>query len=285
MIIVVATTVEGVADVQDHLRTLGVAPTEVRAPSEVRRLVLAPMPDEARGASVVSRLRTDGQIAVLRPEAGPRLEAWMRHSRPIAIGQQLCLCFAWSEHDRRGLSRVVELDPDGGFGSGQHPSTRLLLEVLAARIVGGERVIDVGCGSGVLALSALRLGASSAVGVDVEADAVEATRRNAALNGFGPRVEARLPPMNEIGGVFDVVLANIGRAALLELSADLSRLVSPGGWMAVSGIAPTQSSVVAAAMRPLEVVEDRTCDEWSALVFAYRRAEHSVSESGPCSRH
>ena len=207
----------------------------------------------------------------------------MRHSRPIAIGQQLCLCFTWSEHDRRGLSRVVELDPDGGFGSGQHPSTRLLLEVLAARIVGGERVIDVGCGSGVLALSALRLGASSAVGVDVEADAIETTRRNASLNGFGPRVEARLPPMNEIGGTFDVVLANIGRAALLELSADLRRLVSPGGWIALSGFAPTQRSVVAAAMRPLEVEEDPTCDEWSALVFARRRAEHSVS--GPSSPH
>jgi ribosomal protein L11 methylase PrmA len=285
VIIVVATTVDGVAGVQDHLRTLGVTPAEVRAPSDVRRLVLAPVRDEARGASIVSRLRTDGQVAVLRPEAGPRLEAWIRHSRPITIGQRLCLCFAWSEHDRPGLSHVVELDPDGGFGSGQHPSTRLLLDVLAARIVGGERVIDVGCGSGVLALSALRLGASTAFGVDVEADAIEATRRNAALNGFEQRVEARLPPMNEIGGVFDVVLANIGRAALLEISADLSRLVSPGGWVAVSGIAPTQCSVVAAAMRPLEVVEDRTCDEWSALVFAYRRAEQSGSGRRPFSRH
>jgi ribosomal protein L11 methylase PrmA len=285
VIIVVATTVDGIADVQARLRGLGVTPTEIRQPSDVRRLVLAPVPDEARGASVVARLRTDGHVAVLRPEAGPRLEAWTHHTRPISVGQRLCLCFAWSEHDRRGLSHVVELDPDGGFGSGQHPSTRLLLEILTARIAGGERVIDVGCGSGVLALSALRLGASSAVGVDVEAAAIEATRRNAGLNGFGPRLEARLPPMNQIGGVFDVVLANIGRAALLELSADLSRLVSPGGWIAVSGFAPTQCSVVAAAMRPLEVVENRTWGEWSALVFACRRAEHSVSGSGPSSRH
>jgi ribosomal protein L11 methyltransferase len=180
---------------------------------------------------------------------------------------------------------VVELDPDGGFGSGQHPSTRLLLEVLAARIAGGERVIDVGCGSGVLALGALRLGASSAVGVDIEAPAIEATRRNAAINGFGHRVKARLAPLNEISGAFDVVLANIGRAALLELAADLRRLLSPGGWIGLSGIAPTQCSVVAAAMRPLEVVEHRTCDEWSALVLLRRLAEHSPSRPGPSPRH
>lgn len=285
MIIVVATTADDVADTQDRLRALGVTPAEVQAPSDVRRLVLAPIPDEGRWASLVSRLRADGQVAVLRPQAGPRLEEWMRHTRPITIGQRLSLCFAWSEHDRRGLSDVVELDPDGGFGSGQHPSTRLLLEVLTARIVGGERVIDVGCGSGVLALSALRLGASSAVGVDVQGSAIEATRRNAALNGFGPRMETRLPPLHEIDGIFDVVLANIGRAALLELATQLSRLVAPRGWIAVSGIAPTQCSVVAAAMHPLEVVEQRTCDEWSAVVLAWRPGEHSVSGTEPSSRH
>jgi ribosomal protein L11 methyltransferase len=178
------------------------------------------------------------------------------------------VCFAWSEHDRRGLSNIVEFDPGGGFGTGEHPATRLLLEELAARIAGGERVLDVGCGSGVLVLCALRLGASSAVGVDIDSHAVEATRRNAALNGFERRAEARLEPLEAITGTFDVVLANIGRAALVELAPELVAHLSPSGWLAVSGIAPAHCSLVAASLRPLQVLECRTIDDWSILVLA-----------------
>jgi ribosomal protein L11 methyltransferase len=238
------------------------------APSDCRRLLLAPVDDESEGAHLVARLRAQGQLAVLRPTDGARLGAWTRHTRPIAIGERLTLCFAWSEHDRRGLSNVVELDPDGGFGTGEHPSTRLLVEELAARITGGERVLDVGCGSGVLGLCALRLGASSALGVDIDADAIEATRRNAALNGFEQRVEVTLAPLGEIEGTFDVVVANIGRATLVELAPELIGRVSPSGWLAVSGIAPAQCSLVAALLRPLRVLERRTRDEWSAVVLA-----------------
>jgi ribosomal protein L11 methyltransferase len=278
VIIVVATTDNGIAHVEARLRQLGVIPTEVLTPSSVRRLVLAPVHDESEGASLVSRLRAEGEVAVVRPEGGPRLAAWWRHTRPVSIGDRLSVCFAWSEHDRRALSNVVELDPDGGFGSGQHPSTWLLMDRLAARIVGGERVLDIGCGSGVLTLCALRLGASTAVAVDIEPHAIEATHRNAGLNGFGQRVETKLAPLKDIEGVFDVVLANIGRATLIEVARDLIRLVSPSGWLAVSGIAPSQCSLLAASLRPLEVLERRTCDEWSALVLAHRpsRAEREV---------
>jgi ribosomal protein L11 methyltransferase len=165
---------------------------------------------------------------------------------------------------------VVEVDPDGGFGSGQHPSTWLLMETLVARLVGHERVLDVGCGSGVLALCALRLGGSTALGVDVEPSAIKATRRNAGLNRLGQRIETKLAPLDEVEGVFDVVVANIGRATLVELAPDLIRLLSPRGWLAVSGFAPSQCSLLAASLRPLEVLERRIREEWSALVLAHR---------------
>ena len=251
-----------------RLRDLGVTSAEVVAPSDTRRLVVAWVPDDLEGTRIVTRLQAEGHAAVLRPAGGVPLEAWVRHTCPVAIGDRLTVCFVWSEHDRRGLRGVVEIDPGGGFGTGQHPSTRLLLEALERRILGGERVLDVGCGSGVLGLSALRLGASHVVGVDTDARAIEALRRNAGLNGFEAQVDATRAPLEAIDGSFDVVVANIGWAPLVELAPALIGHLAAGGWLAVSGFAPAHASRVAASLRPLEVLEAPAHQEWSALIFS-----------------
>lgn len=267
--LVVATTEDGLAGVRARLYEVDLTPVEVLALSNDRRLVLAPVADESCGARLVARLRGEGRLAVLRPAGGPRLASWVDHTRPVVVGDRISVCFAWSEHDRRSLPNVVELDPGGGFGSGGHPTTRLLLHELARRVTGGERVLDVGCGSGVLGLAALRLGASGAVGVDIEAAAIEATRRNAVLNGLDRRLDARLMPLAAVEGRYDVIVANIGSTVLVDLGPDLVARLAPGGWLAVSGIAPAHRSLVTAALRPLRVVDDRTCGEWSALVVAH----------------
>jgi ribosomal protein L11 methyltransferase len=266
--VVIATTESALPAARSCLDEVGLA-GKVVAPSDARRLLMAPVADEAQGARLVGRLRAEGQPAVLRPDSGARLDAWTRHTCPLSIGGRLTLCFVWSEHDRRGIANVVELDPGEGFGTGEHPSTRLLLEQLAERITGGERVLDVGCGSGVLGLCALRLGASRVVGVDIQPGAIQATRRNAALNGFERRMEAKLAPLSEIAGRFDVVLANIGGRTLLELAPDLLRSVSATGWLAVSGISPALGPVVAGSLIPLQVLEYRVSEEWAALVLAF----------------
>jgi ribosomal protein L11 methyltransferase len=203
---------------------------------------------------------------VTRSEGGARLEAWKRQTRPITFGAKLSVCFAWSEHVRGDGSQLVELGA-GGFGSGQHPSTRLVVELLVDRIKGGERVLDVGCGSGVLGLCALRLGAARVCAVDIDAGAIEATRRNAALNGLERRVEAMRTPLAGIAEQFDVVVANVGRAALVELQPELLGCVAPGGWLGVSGFSSSQCSLVAGYLRPLVELERRTSGEWSALVL------------------
>lgn len=269
VIVVVATTEDEVAGVRARLGERGVGAVQVVAPGNTRRLVLAAVDDEWEAGRLASALRAEGQSAVTRPDGGVRLEAWMRDTRPITFGERLSLCFVWSEHDRGDLSRLIELGA-GGFGSGQHPSTRLLVEQLVERIRGGERVLDVGCGSGVLGLCALELGASCVVAIDMKADAIEATRRNAALNGMDGRVEATLAPLGEIEDAFDVVVANVGRAALVELAPELVQRVSPGGWLAGSGISPSQCSLVAGFLRPLVELERRTSGEWSGLVLAHR---------------
>jgi ribosomal protein L11 methyltransferase len=265
-IVVVATTADEVAGVQALVGELGAVAAQVVAPGDARRLVLADVEDEWAAERLAAALRSRGELAVTRPDGGARLAAWTEHTRPITFGARLSVCFAWSEHDRGDLPGVIELGL-GGFGNGAHPATRLLVEELLGRITGGERVLDVGCGSGVLGLCAIGLGAGHVVAVDIEPGAVEATRRNAALNGMGERVEASAGPLDEIEGTFNVVVANIGRAAIVELAAQLVARVAPGGWCAVSGISPAQCSLVAGFLGPLVELDRRTSGEWAAVAL------------------
>jgi ribosomal protein L11 methyltransferase len=266
-VIVVATTEAQLARVRSRLSELGVVAGGVVAPSDARRLVLVPVDDDWAADRLATTLRTEGVVAVIRPDDGPQLEEWRRTTRPIAFDERLSVSFAWSEHERRHLPGLVELGL-GGFGSGDHPSTRMVIEELLLRIRGGERVLDVGCGSGVLGLCALQLGADRVVSMDLKPTAAEATRRNAVLNAMSDRLEATVAPLSEIDEPFDVVVANVGRAAIVELAPQLVRLVSPGGWLGVSGISASQGSLVAAFLRPLVEVERRTSGEWSTLVLA-----------------
>lgn len=265
--IAVATTEDQLAGVCERLRALGASVIEVSAPGDTRRVVLARMPDERIVAGLVASLRADGVMAVSRPDGGVALKKWLRDTRPITFDGRITVCRAWSEHDRRCLAGLVELGP-GGFGDGRHLTTAQIIEELVDRIAGGERVLDVGCGSGVLGLCALRLGAAEVVAVDVDPDAVEAARRNAGINGMGARMEARLAPLSGIEGSFDVVVANIARAGIVELASELVARVSPAGWLAVGGISPSQCSQVAGFLRPLTEVGRRTSGDWATLVLA-----------------
>lgn len=264
---VLATTPGCVEATRDDLGSLGLSNTERVVPGSGRTLVLAPAPDTATGHRIVTALRKKGHPVVLRPSSGPQLEAWVRHTRPVTVGDRLTITFAWSEHDLVDLPNVVVIDPAGGFGSAHHPATLLLLEELATRIAGGERVLDVGCGNGILGLSALRLGATHMSAADVEPGALESTRRNAALNGLDRLIDDR------VDGIYDVIVANIGRDGLVEVGPDLAARVAPGGWLGVSGFSPPQCEVVAASLRPLVVVDMRMVGEWAALVLAPRAAE------------
>lgn len=264
--IVVATTEDELAGMCNRLRALGVRLVDVVAPGGTRRVVLGSAEDEAAAGLVVS-LRASGAMAVTRPDGGAALEAWHRDTRPATFGERLSVCLAWSEHDRRHLPGLIELGP-GGFGSGHHPTTSQIIEELAGRVVGGERVLDVGCGSGILGLCALRLGAAGVVAADIELGAVEAARRNAHLNGMGGRLEATLDPLGRIDGPFDIVLANIARAGVVELAPELVSHVSPRGWLVVGGISPSQCSQVVDFLHPLTEVGRRTSGAWSTVVLA-----------------
>ncbi len=188
---------------------------------------------------------------------------WLKDFRPMRFGARLWVCpNAEPPPDRQAT--VVWLDPGLAFGTGTHPSTALCLEWLDAAELNSLDVIDFGCGSGILAIAAVKLGAASVAAVDIDPQALIATDRNALRNGVGDRIvtgtpEASLEPA-------DVMLANILFQPLLELTARFASLVRPGGHLVLAGILTSQAETVTAAYRPwFDIQPFRTRDEWVCL--------------------
>lgn len=172
---------------------------------------------------------------------------------PIHVNQRLWIVPSWhlddfSLPDDAKDACVLQLDPGMAFGTGSHPTTRLCLNWLADAIRGGERVLDYGCGSGILAIAALRLGAGSAVGVDIDDAALAAAHANALNNRVGLELRNTRTALEE---EFDLVVANILTNPLRLLAPLLGRRVAAGGRIALSGVLETQADAVIEAYAPL----------------------------------
>jgi ribosomal protein L11 methyltransferase len=168
--------------------------------------------------------------------------AWLDSFRPMRFGDRLWICPGGQALDRDDAV-VVDLDPGLAFGTGTHPTTALCLEWLDGQDLAGRQVIDFGCGSGVLAIAALKLGAAGVVAIDHDPQALIATRENAARNGVGTRIEVRhssaRPPL-----AADIVIANILANVLVELNGLLGGLVQAQGRLVMSGILHDQADDV-----------------------------------------
>ena len=173
---------------------------------------------------------------------------WLKDFRPMRFGKRLWVAPAGQQPDQPA-SIILELDPGLAFGTGTHATTALCLEWLDGGIRGGERVLDYGCGSGILALAALKLGAGEATAFDIDPQALLATRENALKNGLAALV-AIPGSAGEINGPFDVVLANILAGPLTELAPSLARMTRTGGGLVLAGMLAPQAAEVAQAYRP-----------------------------------
>lgn len=194
--------------------------------------------------------------------------AWKKHFKPVRVGK-VVVKPTWEDFAALEGDIIVEIDPAMAFGTGYHPTTQLCLLALQDRIKGGESVLDVGTGSGILAIAAARLGARSVVGLDFDSVAVEAATANVEQAGLAGSVAIRQADSpRAFEGQADLVVANIIAKVLVDIAGELSEKVRPGGTVIGSGIVTERVDDVRKAFEAegLRVVEERVDGDWVALI-------------------
>lgn len=245
--------------------------------------VTAWIPDDADASEAIDRtrealghlrafeLRPMSELSVTTTDDAAWATAWRDGYEPIRVGR-LTIVPSWLEVPK-GLDLVIRLDPGMAFGTGLHPTTRACLELLQTIQPMPRTVLDVGTGSGILSLAALRLGARQAVGYDTDPLAVEASTANAQANDLGDRFEARqgtLPGAAE--EPFPLVVANLVAGVLIELGSRLAAHAAPGGTLIASGIIEDRSDEVESALgrAGFDVTDWITEGDWVTIRFTMR---------------
>lgn len=201
-------------------------------------------------------------------------DGWKQFFRPIRVGR-IVVKPTWEQFDPAAGDAVVEIDPGMAFGTGNHPTTRHCLEALQDLVRGGETVLDMGTGSGILAIASARLGASKVVGIEVDQVAVEVARANVERLGLGDVIEIRQGDSPLASGErADVALANIIASTIIAMACQLASMTRPGGALVASGIVCERADATAAGLyrAGFELTRDLREDEWVTLVM--RRREH-----------
>lgn len=186
---------------------------------------------------------------------------WLEHFKPMPFGRRLWIC-PQGQSVSQADGVIVQLDPGLAFGTGTHPTTALCLTWLDGLDLRGKTVVDYGCGSGILAIAALKLGARSALAVDHDPQALEASRDNATKNGVAERLHTCLPDDTPVAQA-DILVANILAGPLMALAPTLADLLKPGGHFALSGILAEQQEGVTACYQPFaDLQPTRSQEEW-----------------------
>jgi len=226
---------------------------------------------EALGHLQAFGLRTIGDLRTRIVHEEDWAEAWKSYFPVLRVGRRLVIRPTWRRHRRLAGDTVLALDPGMAFGTGLHPTTRLCLALLESiaddGLVDGARVLDVGCGSGILAITAVKLGASDALGLDTDPIAIESTLANARRNRLARQVRARAGSLPSGEPPFDVVLANLIAGILVPLAGALRDELRPGGTLVASGIFTDREADVRSGLEAAGLAIHERSDEgdWVAL--------------------
>ena len=192
---------------------------------------------------------------------------WRKYYHPMDIGKRLAIVPSWQEYDTDRVKLI--LDPGLAFGTGGHETTSLCLEALDERVRGGERVLDIGTGSGILAIAALKLGAGNAEGVDIDPVAVRTAGENAALNGVADKLTVLVGDLSDkASGRYDIITANIVANAIISLAPAVPGLMAENATFIASGIIDSRKDEVIAGLEKagLSVVEVKEKRGWECIV-------------------
>ena len=192
---------------------------------------------------------------------------WRKYYHPMDVGQRLAIVPSWQDYNTDRVKLI--LDPGLAFGTGGHETTNLCLEVLDERVKGGERVLDIGTGSGILAIAALKLGAAVAEGVDIDPVAVRTAGENAALNGVADKLTVLVGDLSDkASGKYDIITANIVANAIMSLAPAVPGLMADDAVFIASGIIDSRKDEVIAALEAagLAVLEVKEKRGWECIV-------------------
>jgi ribosomal protein L11 methyltransferase len=219
-----------------------------------------------------------GHLNQIRPVSAPAFrwvaesdwaEAWKQKLTVMHIGQHIVIRPSWRDYEPVDGDIVIQLDPGMAFGTGLHPTTQLCLTALEQRVSAGMDVLDIGTGSGILAIAAAKLGAGRVAAVDNDPVAVRTARENVIANHMQEIVSVVAGSLADVSGCYDVVVVNILAPVIIEMLAEgLRERLKPAGCLIAAGIIAEQAEDVIAAMakQQLPLVERRQSDDWVCLV-------------------
>ncbi len=198
--------------------------------------------------------------------------AWRSFFQPVYPTPRMAICPPWDRVPDPTGGFTIAIDPQMAFGTGHHETTRLALLGLEKKIMSGDRVLDVGTGSGILSIAAVKLGASEVMAVDIEADAIENARANCILNGVDTKVVLGQYSVDRVSGVFDVGVANIISSILLPIIPELAKRLHPEGYAILGGILDREREALCAALDRTDLVLDEVIEEGEWLCAIARKS-------------
>lgn len=229
-----------------------------------------------RLAALCANAGIEYELALRAVDESDWADNWKQYFHPFHIGD-IVVSPSWELYAGRPEDKILKIDPGMAFGTGQHETTRLCIELLQQYLNSGDRVLDMGSGSGILSIAALLLGAREALGVDIDAYALKRARENAALNGFGLDVFKTLAGdaaadesvRGEIGGGYNIVMANIVADVLIAQREIYFDALREGGVLLASGVINTRADEVARALTQAGflLLEQRTRNDWVAFAM------------------
>ncbi|MBL8154968.1 MAG: 50S ribosomal protein L11 methyltransferase [Anaerolineae bacterium] len=262
---------------------------EGETPSPTRLTVRAYIPADERAEEAKLKLEQAlGYMNLMYPMPAPVYqivheedwaEAWKAHYHPVRVGQRIFIRPLWVQVEAQPNDVVLSLDPGMAFGTGTHPTTQLCLEALETTVRPGIKVLDLGCGSGILGIAAVKLGAAQVLGLDTDPMAVRVTEENSAQNGVSDKIIAQQGSLETVvtsARRFDLIVVNILARVIIAMCAEhLGDVVRPGGLAIFSGIIEEQAADVEAALRKtgLEPYQRRQQGDW--VVIEARRPHES----------